>query len=89
MKRPVGAIIAYLLFFLAGLGFGFAAPPKWRWLPLLFPLALGIWALFKYGPDGSVVIRLVLALVITVLGILVGAVIDARSGAREEHARYA
>jgi hypothetical protein len=35
----VGGIIAYLLFFLAGLGFGYAAEGKWRWLPLLFPAA--------------------------------------------------
>jgi hypothetical protein len=49
----VGGIIAYLLFFLAGLGFGYAAEGKWRWLPLLFPLALGAWAIFKYGPDAS------------------------------------
>jgi hypothetical protein len=85
----VGGIIAYLLFFLAGLGFGFGAPVRWRWLPLLFPLVLGIWALVKYGPDASVLIRLVLALVITVLGILVGTAIDARSGARDEQPRYA
>jgi hypothetical protein len=78
-----------LLFFLAGLGFGYAAPPKWRWLPLLFPLALGIWALFKYGPDASVLIRLVPALIVTVLGILVGSVIDAPASARDEHPRYA
>ena len=42
----MGGIIAYLLFFLAGLGFGYAAEGKWRWLPLLFPLALGAWAIF-------------------------------------------
>jgi uncharacterized membrane protein len=85
----MGGLIAYLLFFLAGLGFGYAAPPKWRWLPLLFPLALGLWAIFKYGPDASVLIRLVLALIVTVLGILAGSVIDARPGARDEHPRYA
>jgi uncharacterized membrane protein len=85
----VGGLIAYLLFFFAGVGFGYAAPPKWRWLPLLFPLALGLWALYKYGPDASVLIRLVLALIITVLGILVGSVIDARASARDEHPRYA
>jgi uncharacterized membrane protein len=85
----VGGLIAYLLFFLAGLGFGYAAPPKWRWLPLLFPLALGLWALFKYGPDASVLIRLVLALIVTVLGMLVGSVIDARGRARDERPRYA
>ena len=85
----MSGIVGYLLFFLAGLGFGYAAPPKWRWLPLLFPLALGLWALFKYGPDASVLIRLVLALIITVLGIFLGAMLDARSGESSEHARYA
>jgi hypothetical protein len=71
-------ITAYVLFFLAGVGFGFAAPAKWRWLPLLFPLVLGIFALLKYGPDASVIIRLVVALIITAVGVLVGAAIDAR-----------
>jgi hypothetical protein len=89
MNLAVGGIVGYLLFFLAGVGFGFAAPPKWRWLPLLFPLALGLWALMKYGPDASVLIRLALALVITVLGIFVGAMLDARSGESSDHARYA
>ena len=85
----MGGIIGFLLFFLAGVGFGFAAPPKWRWLPLLFPLLLGLWALFKYGPDASVLIRLVLALIITVLGIFLGAMLDARSSEGDEHPRYA
>jgi len=85
----VAGIVGYLLFFIAGVGFGFAAPPKWRWLPLLFPLALGLWALMKYGPDASVLIRLVLALVITVIGIFVGAMLDARSSESSDHARYA
>jgi hypothetical protein len=85
----VGGIIAFLLFFLAGLGFGFAAPPKWRWLPLLFPLALGLWALVKYGPDASVLLRLVLALIITVLGIFVGTIIESRTSEGGEQPRYA
>lgn len=85
----MGGVIAYLLFFLAGLGFGYAAEGKWRWLPLLFPLALGIWAIVKYGPDASVLIRLVVALALTVLGVIVGTAIDARSGVREEEPRYA
>ena len=85
----MAGIVGYLLFFIAGVGFGFAAPPKWRWLPLLFPLVLGLWALVKYGPDASVLIRLVLALVITVIGIFVGALLDARSSESSDHARYA
>jgi uncharacterized membrane protein len=85
----VSGIVGFLLFFIAGVGFGFAAPPKWRWLPLLFPLALGLWALVKYGPDASVLIRLVLALVITVIGIFVGTLLDARSSEGSDHARFA
>jgi hypothetical protein len=85
----VGGITAYVLFFLAGVGFGYAAPPKWKWLPLLFPLALGIAALVNYGPDASVLLRLVVALVITVVGLVVGAAIDARARRGGENPRYA
>jgi hypothetical protein len=85
----VGGIIAYVLFFLAGVGFGYAAPPKWKWLPLLFPLLLGIAALVNYGPDASVLLRLVVALVITVLGIVVGTAIDARASRGGENPGYA
>lgn len=85
----MGGIIAYLLFFLAGVGFGYAAEGKWRWLPLAFPLVLGLFALFKYGPDASVLIRLIVALVITAVGVLVGAAIDARGERAGDHPRYA
>ena len=85
----MGGIIAYVLFFLAGVGFGYAAPPKWRWLPLLFPLLLGIGAMLRDGLDASILIRLLVALIVTVLGILVGALIDSRSGEQADHARYA
>ena len=35
-------ITAYVLFFLAGIGFGYAAPTRWKWLPILFPIALAL-----------------------------------------------
>jgi len=82
-------VISYLLFFLAGVGFGYAAPGKWKWLPLLFPLALAIGALVIHGVDASILLRLVIALLITVLGILVGTMIDARTSQRADNARYA
>jgi hypothetical protein len=82
-------VISYLLFFLAGVGFGYAAPGKWKWLPLLFPLALAIGALVIHGVDAAILLRLVIALIITVLGILVGTMIDARTSQRADNARYA
>ena len=45
--NPVG-ITAYVLFFLAGIGFGYAAQ-RWKWLPVLFPIALALCAVFVMG----------------------------------------
>jgi hypothetical protein len=82
-------ITAYVLFFLAGIGFGYAAPTRWKWLPVLFPIALALGAVFLHGLDGAVLIRLVIALIVTAAGIFVGMMIDARGEASADHARYA
>jgi hypothetical protein len=81
-------IASYLIFFLAGLGFGFAAPGKWRWIPLVFPLALAVVAALQEGVDGMFLVRLVVALLVTAAGVLLGALLD-RRGRRGEHVRYA
>jgi hypothetical protein len=85
---PFVGIAAYVLFFVAGLGFGYAAVGKWKWLPLLFPLALALGAALQLGIDGAWVVRVIIALVVTVGGVLLGAMLDARGG-RGERARYA
>jgi hypothetical protein len=82
------SIAAYFLFFVAGLGFGYAAPGKWKWLPIAFPLALALGAALKEGIDGTWVFRLIVALIVTAAGVLLGALLDAR-GSRGEQARYA
>ena len=79
---------AYVLFFIAGLAFGYAASGKWKWVPLLLPLALALGAAVQQGIDGTWVIRLIVALVVTAGGVLLGALLDAR-GERGERARYA
>lgn len=81
-------VVAYLLFFIAGLGFGYAAVGKWKWLPILFPLVLALGAAIQQGIDGTWVFRVIVALVVTVGGVLLGAMLDAR-GERGERARYA
>jgi hypothetical protein len=82
-------ITAYLLFFLAGIGFGYAAPTRWKWLPALFPIALALGAVFAHGLDGAVIVRLVIALVVTAAGIFVGMMIEARADNRGDQPRYA
>jgi hypothetical protein len=80
--------MAYALFFLAGLGFGFAALGMWKWLPLAFPLALFLGAVWQSGVDGTGVVRLVVALLVTAAGIVAGALLE-RRGDRDAGPRYA
>jgi hypothetical protein len=71
-------IAAYVLFFVAGLGFGYAASGKWKWLPLLIPLALALGAAIQQGIDGTWIVRLIIALLVTAGGVLLGALLDTR-----------
>ena len=72
------SVVPYIMFFLAGMGFGFAAVGKWKWLPVVFPVFLWIGAVLVNGVDSTSVIRLVIALVLTVVGILIGMMLDSR-----------
>jgi hypothetical protein len=75
-------VAPYVMFFLGGLGFGFAAPGAWKWLPLAFPIGLFVIAVLQEGAGGTVVIRLIVALLITIAGVLLGALVAHRSERR-------
>jgi hypothetical protein len=75
-------MVAYVLFFLGGVAFGYAAPGLSKWVPLVFPLGLALLAAIEEGIDGTFVMRLVVALVVTVVGVLLGALLDRRGAGR-------
>ena len=77
-------IVAFVLFFLAGLGFGYAAAGRWKWLPIAFPLLLALFTVLKDGGDGVLLVRLVIALVVTAVGVVAGTML-----ASEEQPRRA
>jgi len=77
-------IVAFVLFFLAGLGFGYAAAGRWKWLPIAFPLLLALFTVLKDGGDGVLLVRLVIALVVTAIGVVAGTML-----ASEEQPRRA
>jgi hypothetical protein len=81
------SVMAYILFLLAGLGFGYAAPGLWKLAPLAFPIALALGAFLRDGVDGESLLKLILALAVTLVGIVVGAVLDQRAEARSGPAR--
>jgi hypothetical protein len=70
------AVVPYVLFFLAGLGFGYAAAGLSKWLPLLLPLVLALIAALNEGVDGTLLVRLAVALLVTAAGVVLGAVLD-------------
>jgi hypothetical protein len=78
-------VVSYLLFLLAGLGFGYAAAGAWKWLPLALPLLLALATALQEGIDGTLLIRLLVALVLTVAGVLLGILVD-RGGERPARA---
>jgi len=77
--------VSYVLFFLAGFGFGYAAPGMWKFTPLVFPLVLALGAFLRDGISGEALLKLVVAVVLMVIGIVLGAVLDER-GARSQTA---
>ena len=68
----VAVVISVTLFFLAGLAFGYALGPPLMWIPLAFPLIMALGGLLTDGPSLSILIRLVVALAVTLLGIFLG-----------------
>ena len=69
-------VVPYLIFFLAGLGFGYAAAGRWKWLPLIFPLLLVLAAALSEGVDGTLIVRFAIALLVTAAGVVLGMVLD-------------
>jgi hypothetical protein len=71
-------VIGFVLFFVAGLGFGYAATGNLKLIPFLFPIALALGAMFRDGVQGVILLRLLIALVITAAGIFLGRVLEDR-----------
>ena len=82
-------IVAYVLFFIAGLGFGYSVTGKAKLIPLIFPILLSIGAFIQWGLDGAIVARLVVALIATLAGIALGTLLAVRGERREAEMRTA
>jgi hypothetical protein len=77
--------MSYVLFLLAGLGFGYAAVGIWKFAPLVFPTVLALGAFLRDGVDAGSLLKFVIAIVVTLIGIGLGAFLDER-GARGQTA---
>lgn len=77
-------VVAYVLFFLLGLGLGYGAPGLYSLLALLAPIAFGVGTAASVGVDGHLVIAFVVGLAVTAAGVLLGKAIDAFVSRRGE-----
>ena len=74
-------MLGFVLFALAGLVFGYAAPKAWAFLPVLLPIAIGLYTGVTDVFDGELLILILLGVGVTILGIVAGrAVLYATEG---------
>ena len=71
--------MAYVLFFFAGFGFGYAAQGRWKFTPLVFPILLAIGAFLRDGVSGGSLLKFAVAVVLILIGIVLGTILDQRS----------
>jgi hypothetical protein len=72
-------VIPFILFFLAGLVFGYAAPGGVAWIALAIPLVLALGALVGDGLEGEILLKTLIALVVTAVGVILGQLLERRS----------
>ena len=62
----------FVVFFIAGFVFGYAAPGPSAFLPLLLPFLIGAYTGLTQGLDGHVVLFTILGIVVTLIAIVLG-----------------
>ena len=65
-------MIGFVLFALAGFVFGYAAPKAWAILPVLLPIAIGVYTGLMDVFDAELIILIAVGVGVTILGIVAG-----------------
>ena len=65
-------IIGFLLFLLTGFVFGYSAPKAWALLPVILPIAVGLYTGFMDVFDTRLIILIIVGVGVTLLGVVLG-----------------
>ena len=76
-------ILAYILFCLAGLAFGYAIEGPLAWVVLAIPLVFALGAAASQGVDGEMIVKVVIALGLTAACVLAGRAIGGGWSSRD------
>jgi hypothetical protein len=65
-------VIGFVLFALCGFVFGYSAPKAWALLPVLLPIAVGLYTGLMDTFDGGLIGLMALGVGVTLIGIVAG-----------------
>jgi hypothetical protein len=65
-------LVGFILFLVAGFVFGYAAPGRSAFLPVLLPFFIGLYTGVKDGFDSHVILFTVIGIVVAIGGVLAG-----------------
>ena len=68
-------MFGFVLFFLAGLVFGYSAPKAWAFLPVLLPILIGLYTGLTDTFDAKLFVLILVGVGVTVGGIVLGRMI--------------
>ena len=68
----------FVVFFLAGFAFGYAAPGAWGLFPVVIPFAMGLYTGLTDGFDGHIVLFMIIGIILSLVGTLLGRVLQYR-----------
>jgi hypothetical protein len=62
----------FVVFFIAGFVFGYAAPGLSAFLPVLLPILIGLYTGATQGFDGHVILYTIIGIVVTLVAVVLG-----------------
>jgi len=65
-------VLGFIIFFLAGFVFGYAAPGPWGLAPVLIPFIMGLYTGLNQGFDGHVILFMIIGIIVSAVGSLPG-----------------
>lgn len=82
-------IIGYLIFFVAGFVFGYAAPKAWAFIPLLLPILVGVYTGLMDVFDTALIVKILVGVGVTLVGIVLGRALLYSTEGRQRQSRTA
>jgi hypothetical protein len=76
-------MIGFVLFALCGFVFGYAAPKAWSLLPVLLPIAVGVYTGLMDTFDGGLFVLMAIGVGVTLIGIVLGKMLALSTDGRQ------